>query len=374
MNKIVGIIYVFMLFGLQLKAQSPIEKIKFNGQEWEVSAREYKVENYMGKEALALKNGVARLSEAKLKNGIIEFDISFAEKRQFSGVLFRMEDGRNYEEFYLRPHQSDNPDANQYTPVYYGNSAWQLYYGEGYATPYAYKFDQWMHVKILVKDDQAEFYIDDMEKPILRAFELKRTPIAGPIGFKSSREFTYYANLIYQITDDIQFRAEPHKRPAKDSHIISSYKVSHIIQEKTLTDKKILANKDIQKFEWKTYNTEDDGTLNLSQVGARSPEDNTIFVKFDIKAEAEELRQLNFGYSDRIRLYCNGQLLYSGQNEYVSRDYRYLGTIGYFDAVYLPLKKGNNEILMAVSENFGGWGIKARLEKIDGLKLATSEE
>ena len=46
----------------------------------------------------------------------------------------------------------------------------------------------------------------------------------------------------------------------------------------------------------------------------------------------------------------------------MSRDYRFLGTIGYFDAVYLQLKKGRNDLWIAVSENFGGWGIKAKLE------------
>ena len=31
------------------------------------------------------------------------------------------------------------------------------------------------------------------------------------------------------------------------------------------------------------------------------------------------------------------------------------------DAVYLPLKKGSNELLLAVSELGGGWGFIARL-------------
>jgi len=38
-----------------------------------------------------------------------------------------------FEHFYIRPHQSGNPDANQYTPVFNGVSAWQLYHGALYA-------------------------------------------------------------------------------------------------------------------------------------------------------------------------------------------------------------------------------------------------
>jgi hypothetical protein len=45
----------------------------------------------------------------------------------------------------------------------------------------------------------------------------------------------------------------------------------------------------------------------------------------------------------------------------MSRDYRYLGTIGLFDSVTLPLKAGENEIWIAVSEAFGGWGIMDRI-------------
>ena len=44
-----------------------------------------------------------------------------------------------------------------------------------------------------------------------------------------------------------------------------------------------------------------------------------------------------------------------------TRDYRFLGSIGYWDRLYLPLVPGENELVLAVSENFGGWGLQARL-------------
>ena len=54
----------------------------------------------------------------------------------------------------------------------------------------------------------------------------------------------------------------------------------------------------------------------------------------------------------------------------MSRDYRYLGTIGYFDEVFLPLEPGKNELWFAVGENFGGWGLEARLDGADGVTIA----
>jgi len=41
-------------------------------------------------------------------------------------------------------------------------------------------------------------------------------------------------------------------------------------------------------------------------------------------------------------------------------DPSFAGIIGLYDALYLPLKKGNNELLLLVTEMFGGWGFICR--------------
>ena len=88
-----------------------------------------------------------------------------------------------------------------------------------------------------------------------------------------------------------------------------------------------------------------------------------------IRSDHEQIKKIQFGFSDRIRVFFNDRLLYSGNNNYASRDFRFLGTIGFFDELYLPLKKGENEIWMAVSEDFGGWGLLAKLENLDGVTI-----
>ncbi len=59
-------------------------------------------------------------------------------------------------------------------------------------------------------------------------------------------------------------------------------------------------------------------------------------------------------------MYLNGRALYRGDDTYRSRDYRFLGSIGYYDTLYLPLAEEDNELVAAVSEDFGGWGVQAR--------------
>ena len=77
------------------------------------------------------------------------------------------------------------------------------------------------------------------------------------------------------------------------------------------------------------------------------------------------MKQLKLGYSDAAAVFVNGTLIYKGDNTYMSRDYRYLGTIGLFDSVALPLEKGDNEIWIAVTEAFGGWGIMGQLANLE---------
>jgi len=81
-------------------------------------------------------------------------------------------------------------------------------------------------------------------------------------------------------------------------------------------------------------------------------------------------RQLLFGYSDRICVFLNSQEVFSGDNSYgVSKQPGARGYVkdGEFNAD-LPLEKGSNELLLAVSEEAFGWGFIARLDRTDGIK------
>ena len=145
------------------------------------------IEQHAGREALVLGKaepgapfgrGTAILNDVFLENGTIEYDVLFGDTRTFAGLMFRTEDPENAEEFYMRAHQSGNPDANQYMPRFNGVPAFQLYYGPQFATPISYDFDTWTHVKLEISGDRADIYIGDMSAPAL-AVDLLRDPSAG---------------------------------------------------------------------------------------------------------------------------------------------------------------------------------------------------
>jgi len=86
-----------------------------------------------------------------------------------------------------------------------------------------------------------------------------------------------------------------------------------------------------------------------------------------VRSRRAQTKELAVGFSDRVLVLLNGRPLYRGDATYRSRDYRFLGSIGYWDALSLPLREGDNELVAVVSEDFGGWGIQARFHDTEGI-------
>lgn len=53
-----------------------------------------------------------------------------------------------------------------------------------------------------------------------------------------------------------------------------------------------------------------------------------------------------------------------------SRDYRFLGTVGPHYELVLPLEAGETELLLAVSESFGGWGVTLSVPEASGVSVS----
>lgn len=355
---------------LTLTPPGPQQPVPFDSGRWRMSAVESRVEEHLGRKSLYLKGGVATVADARFADGQIEFDIAFSGERGFMGGVWRVQDSRNYEEFYLRPHQSGNPDANQYTPVFHGVSAWQLYHGERYAVPVAYRFNEWIHVRIVFSGRQAEVYIGDMEKPVLFVDDLKRGVEPGSVGV-SAGNFApaHFSNFSFTAMDSPPLRGIPGKPETAPPGILPSWQVSDVFPESAVEGKTTLGREDLAARAWSRLETEVSGLANLARLQGIDRRNNTVFARKVIVSEREQIKRLDFGFSDRVRVYLNGRLLFRGADAYLSRDYRFLGSIGYFDALYLPLRAGENELLFAVSEDLGGWGIQAKLEDFAGIAL-----
>lgn len=350
------------LTGEPMVQPPPAASVPFDDDRWHIEAAEAEIVDYLGQQALRIKGGHALLGDTDIRNGLIEYDIAITPQRGFAGVMFRAQDDLNHEHFYIRPHQSGNPDANQYTPVFDGNAAWQLYYGAEYATPVEYKFNEWMHVKILYAGSKAEVYIDS-DEPVLRIDDLRREQHNGMIGVNSANfSAVHFANFKYtQLANAYQFPESGAEEPAAEAGVIQEWLVSEAFGSRSLTGAAGLTTKAAAVHTWTTLAAEPTGVTNLSSVRDLNEGADTVYARHVIKGRKGEQKLFTFGYSDKASVYLNGTLVYKGNNGYMTRDYRYLGTIGMFDSVVLPLKKGDNELWIAVSEAFGGWGIMGQV-------------
>ena len=109
---------------------------------------------------------------------------------------------------------------------------------------------------------------------------------------------------------------------------------------------------------------EPSGVLNFARYRTMAGPRTLVVARTVIHADRAGMRRLSFGYSDDVTLFLNGRPLFSGRNGYQARYPSSLGLMTLDDAVYLPLRAGDNELLLAVAEVFGGWGISARLEPL----------
>ena len=90
-----------------------------------------------------------------------------------------------------------------------------------------------------------------------------------------------------------------------------------------------------------------------------------VYARTSIESDRDEVKRLAIGYSDDVSVFLNGRILYRGRSAQNFRDPAFLGIVNpENDAVYLPLRKGRNELVLAVSELGGGWGFICRLEDV----------
>jgi len=335
------------------------EVIPFDSERWTFEGSSDTFVEHLGRECLYLESGRAWLEDADLLNGVIEFDVALEPERGFVGVFWRMQDAGNYEHFYMRPHQSDKPDACQYTPVFNGVSGWQLYAGPGHTAVVDYEFDAWIPVKVEVWEGRARVSLRGA--PVLHTDDLKREAAAGRVGVHvPGFAPAHFSRFRYRELAQDPFEDSPARDTVSPVGTIDSWSVSSAIPEASLIDEDWLDPTLDADLEWTTLLTEKSGLANLARVQGLTAGD-TCFARVVMDMDRDQNVEFSFGFSDRVRVYLDGRLLYRGDNSYRSRDHRFLGTIGAFDHLVLPLHAGANELRLAISEDFGGWGLLGQL-------------
>jgi hypothetical protein len=303
--------------------------------------------------ACARLEGTATL-DVELVDGAIEVDMAVGPERAFPGVFWRGRGAERFESFFVRPHQVGNPDAVQYTPVFNGLSSWQLYHGPGFGAPVEFPIGGWFRIRVAFAGARAEVHVAGE----LALVAPLRLPVeGGRVGVAAGSPPVHVASFAYS-EEPGDLRA-PEPTPAVEG-IVEAWEVSDPFPEREL---------DPDGRTWTRLEAEPNGLVDLSRAHGIRDGRNTVLARATIRAERARTVPLELGFSDRVLVLLNGRPLFRGADAYRSRDYRFLGSIGWYDTVYLPLEAGDNELVLAVSEDFGGWGVQARLPDRDGLTV-----
>jgi hypothetical protein len=335
------------------------------------------VTEYLGRKCLFLDGGAATLKGLEVRDGIVDVDAATLGHRGFFGIQFRIApDDANGEWVYLRPHKSGLPDAMQYTPVLGNGLNWQIYNGPGFTGRVDIPKEAWFHVRLVVAGAHATLYVKDLETPALVMNDLKSGIRAGQVALASLTGATYFSNFEVRATPDAPW--ERHQPPMPPG-TLTQWSISPSLDTLARDLERPLTPSEIAGMKWRDveaeppgfvvlYRYDDAPHLRVSFQGDFSkrlepqPGMKVVYARTRIDSDRDEVRKLEIGYSDDVSVFLNGRILYRGRSAQGFRDPGFLGIVNpENDAVYLPLRKGGNDLVLAVSELGGGWGFICRL-------------
>ena len=125
-----------------------------------------------------------------------------------------------------------------------------------------------------------------------------------------------------------------------------------------------------------SLSTERNGLVNISREYGRplsQPSRAVAWLKTTITSDRKQTKRVDIGWTRELWVFVNGKLVYADKNLFEVE-----GSRKFPDArcsldngvATLPLEPGENEIAIALANNFFGWGLMLRVADPDGVQLA----
>ena len=328
-----------------------------------------------------LDGAAAILKGFEMRDGVIDVDLASSAKRGFAGFLVRLiNDGASAEEIYLRVHKSGLPDALQYTPVFNGGRNWQIYNGPGFTAGVDIPKHAWFHVRLELTGTQGKLYVKDMDEPALVMTDLKTGIQKGQVTLFTLSGPTCFANFEIRTTPDAPWER---RVPPMPPGTLTKWSLSPSYDALARNLEHPLSTSESKAIQWQQVEAEPPGFVVIGRyreapVGGGTfqadfskrldpqPAMKLVYARTIINSDRDQVKKLSIGYSDDVTVFLNGKILWRGRSAQGFRDPGFLGIVSAEnDAVYLPLKKGSNELLLAVSDLGGGWGFICRLDDFE---------
>jgi hypothetical protein len=367
---------------VQPAAERPLP---FTDTGWVLAGERITIVKDGGSDVLQVETGFAHRRDLTLLDGTLDFDVKVMNRRSFVYAYFRVEGEGEREEFYLRPHKSNLPDAVQYAPVWQERSAWQLHHGPGGTAAVAIPAGDWVHVRVAVHGRRAALFVGDMAKPALLVPELARAPKGGsialgafvPANVPGAGPAATFANVVvrpgtpaFDLAAAAAGAANAAGTSAQTGAIVRAWSVSQAFVPRDGGEAVLPAAGALGTFT--RIATDHRGLVNLHQH-VRVPPGSRVsaaVARVRVRAERTGVYPLDVGFSDAATVFVNGTPVFHGDDSYSFDRPRRDGLIGFDQArVYLPLKAGDNDVAIVVTDTFGGWGIMGRFADAAGLSV-----
>lgn len=379
---LLSLLFLALTTGLLLcRAQSaePI-KIQMTASQWTLTGSadfgshdgQPTIELKAGNSAQRIRTGGAVLNDMIFRNGTIEFDV-LATGSMGAGFGFRRTDDKNFEDFYLRPRDNCDraEDCMQYAPNTHGVLLWDLF--PQYQSPAPVKNNEWNHLKFVINGQRMNIFVNGATTPTFQVGRLEGDAAEGGILLQGPGVF---ANLV--ITPDATEGLSPDPVPdptASDKNYARHWQLSphsELVKDKEPT----IGELPPSTAAWQPIAAERNGLIDISRVyGLPLPysQRSIAWLKTTIHSSKDQTRTVQFGWAREAWVFVNGKLVYADKNLFPdpkprkTPDGRCSLQNGGFQ---LPLKRGDNEVAIALADNFYGWAIQFRLDDVKGIRLA----
>lgn len=299
---------------------------------------------WRGREGLYLgkpQSVVFLRDEIRLPAYRLEAEVAIPGQVGFIGLVFGAKDAENYELVYLAPVEI------QYDPIMNGSMTWQIYNGPRYQSPLPDTTGEWWKLAVEVQGNRAAVYLGDSAEPKLVLDRLKHGGGPGRVGF-----WNYLPGFIRNFAVEV---LEPSERGENEAACPQAPQGT-FVTEWLVSQPYTVGEPEEAAAGWTKRYTEENGTLNLNRLHPASQGVSLLARSgFHLSEACETV--MSFGFSDRLRLWVNGEEIYEGNWKWdpPSSDGRIRG-----DMARVPIrwKAGYNTIRAEVTalEPFG-WGL-----------------
>jgi hypothetical protein len=336
--------------------------------------------SYLGRAAFYIDRGVALARGVAMESGTLELDVAATDTTNFLGVAFRAASPRFSNVLFLRPGLSGTEEAVQYGPAF--NSlgvAWQVYHGEGANAVADLVRNRRVHLRLELDGPVARLFVDTATTPTLVVPRVVSSGGAGlGVWTGAFGRGAYFSNLRYTPSSAT---AEPPglRAPGPPTGTLLDWEISSPVDAGQFTPARL---PDLRRLAWQKVAVEPEGFVLINRyreapVG-RVPRDSAgavladsvmtgriagsriVYARTTLRSARDQLRRLQYAYSNGIVVYLNGRPLAFAMNPGGLRGLGVMAHTG--DAVYLPLRRGRNELVLAVIQCTGGWAYSARLD------------